>query len=76
MSTNSSNLRGNLEPLAVDDDGVRFLIGDPDLSAVTIWRLEKRGLLKRVPGIRRRLFTVKSIRDYVAGIADVKGPAR
>jgi hypothetical protein len=61
--------RRPLEPLAVDENGVRFLIGDSCLSTVTIWRLEKRGLLKRVPGIRRRLFTVESVRAYVAGKA-------
>lgn len=68
MESNSNeSMRPTLEPLAVNEDGVRHLIGDPHLSGVTIWRLEKRGLLKRVPGIRRRLFTVKSIRDYIGG---------
>lgn len=56
-----------MEPLAVDADGFRYLVGVPELSDVTIWRLECRRLIKRVPGIRRRLYTVQSIRDYVAG---------
>jgi hypothetical protein len=56
-----------LAPLAVDENGFRFLIGDPSISSVTIWRLEKRGLLKRVPGIRRKLFTVDSVRAFIAG---------
>ena len=59
--------RGQLEPLAVDENGFRFLIGDASLSSVSIWRLEKRNLIKRVPGIRRRLFTVQSVRDFIAG---------
>ena len=58
-----------LEPLAVDIDGFRRLIGAPGLSAVSIWRLEKRGLIKRVPGIRRPLFTVESVRAFIAGKA-------
>ena len=53
-----------LEPLAVDLDGVRQLLGS-NLSDTSIWRLEKQGLLKRVPGIRARLFTVASIRSLV-----------
>ena len=54
----------SIEPLAVDLDGVRQLLGTP-ISDVTIWRLEKKGFLQRVPGIRNRLFTVKSIREFV-----------
>jgi hypothetical protein len=71
LRNSEAELRPTLEPLAVNEDGVRHLMGAPDLSTVTIWRLEKRGLLKRVPGIRSRLFTVESIRAFVAGKAVV-----
>lgn len=51
----------------MDENGFRHLIGDLSLSSVSIWRLEKRGMIKRVPGIRRRLFTIQSVRDFIAG---------
>lgn len=56
-----------LEPLAVNIDGLRLLLGDPHLSRTAIWALEKRGLIERVPGIRRCLYTVKSVRRFVEG---------
>jgi hypothetical protein len=65
-STSPAVTRG-LEPLAVDENGFRHLIGNPSLSSVSIWRLEKRGLIKRVPGIKARLFTVESVRSFIAG---------
>ena len=58
-----------IQPLAVPPDGIRHLLGDPDLSDVTIWRMEKRGFLVRVPGIRLRLYTVESVRRFVSGKA-------
>ena len=72
MDTNKNQIessRHSLEPLAVDMAGLRHLIGDPSLSTITAWRMEKRGLIKRVPGLRKRLFTVLSVRNYIAGKA-------
>jgi hypothetical protein len=70
--TDSSSVNHQLEPLAVDLNGVRQLLG-VSISDTTIWRLEKKGLIKRVPGIRTRLFTVKSIREMVE-TASLSGP--
>ena len=58
-----------LEPLAVNLDGLRQLTGHAKLSPVTAWRLEQRHLLKRVPGIRRRLYTLTSVRAFIEGKA-------
>lgn len=55
------------EPLAVDETHLVALLGGYKLSTVTLWRLEKRGLLKRLPGVRRRLYTMASVRAFVAG---------
>ena len=62
--------RAAFEPMAVDLNGLRHLTGHPTLSAVTAWRLEKRRLLKRVPHIRRRLYTTASVRAYIEGKAN------
>lgn len=64
MKTTETKPHPTLEPLAVDNDGVRQLLG-ANLSNVTIWRMEKQGKLRRVPGVRTRLFTVSSIRRLV-----------
>jgi DNA-binding transcriptional MerR regulator len=37
------------------------------LSKVTIWRLEKRGLLKPVPGIRNKLYSRKAVEAFLEG---------
>jgi hypothetical protein len=42
-----------IEPLAVDETHLVALLGGHKLSTVTLWRLEKRGLLKRLSGVRR-----------------------
>lgn len=36
------------------------------VSSVTLWRLEKRGLLKPIPGLRHRLYSVESLRRFAA----------
>jgi hypothetical protein len=51
---------------AVDADGLRKMVG-ANFSDVTIWSLQKRGLITRIPGFRRRLFTVKSVRAFIDG---------
>ena len=56
-----------IEPGAVNIDGLRHLIGDPALSDTAAWRLEKRGKIKRVDGIRTRLWTVASVREFITG---------
>jgi hypothetical protein len=56
-----------LEPIAVGEDGLFALLGGVRISAVTLWRWEKAGLIDRVPGISQRLWTVASIRRMVAG---------
>lgn len=37
------------------------------ISSVTLWRLEKRGLLKAVPGIRHKLYSADSVRQFLNG---------
>lgn len=36
------------------------------VSSVTLWRLEKRGVLKPIPGLRHRLYSVESLRRFAA----------
>ncbi len=35
----------------------------------TLWRLEKRGLIKAVPGLRHKLYSVASLKHFVNGSA-------
>jgi hypothetical protein len=58
-----------IEPLAVDQAGLRRLIGDASMSRSTIYALEKRRLIARVPGVRKPLYTMKSVRDFISGKA-------
>lgn len=39
------------------------------VSLVTLWRLQKRGLLLPVPGLGKRLYSVESIKRFAAGEA-------
>jgi hypothetical protein len=61
-----------IDPLAVDETHLVALLGGYKLSTVTLWRLEKRGLLKRLPGVRRRLYTMASVRAFVAGRTEAR----
>lgn len=37
------------------------------LSPVSLWRLEKRGLLLPVQGLRHKLYTVESVQRFLKG---------
>lgn len=37
------------------------------ISTVSLWRLEKRGLIRPVPGLRHKLYAIQSLRDFVSG---------
>jgi hypothetical protein len=37
------------------------------ISVTTLWRFEKRGLLKPIPGIRHKLYPVAALRRFVEG---------
>ncbi len=37
------------------------------LAPITIWRLEKKGLLRPVPGIRHRLYSVAAVHRFLNG---------
>ena len=39
------------------------------IDTVTLWRLEKRGLIRRVPGIRHRRYAVAEVKRFVAAAA-------
>lgn len=41
------------------------LAAELGLSTVTIWRLERRGLLRPVPGIRHKLYARKEIERFL-----------
>lgn len=38
-----------------------------DLSTVTLWRLEKRGLLLPVPGLRRKIYSAEAVQRFLKG---------
>lgn len=58
--------QAKIEPLAVGKDGLIALLGGEQVSSVTLWRWEKAGMIDRVPGTRRKLWTVASIRRMVS----------
>lgn len=37
------------------------------VSPVTLWRLEKRGLLRPVQGIRHKLYAVAEVKRFIGG---------
>lgn len=37
------------------------------VSTTTLWRLEKRGLIRAVPGMRVKLYGVDELRRFVGG---------
>jgi len=59
MDTTQPNDAKPVEKLAYTGDEVNEILGG--ISSVTRWRLEKKGLLKRVPGIGRPLYSRKAV---------------
>lgn len=41
------------------------------VSATSLWRWEKRGLLKTIPGVRHKLYSLETLQRFVAGKAGV-----
>jgi hypothetical protein len=46
---------------------VNELAAELRVSRVTLWRLEVRGLLKSVPGIRHKIYSHAEIQRFLAG---------
>lgn len=55
-----------VEKLAFHGAEVEKILG---ISAITRWRLEKRGLLKPVPGIKHKLYSRKTLEAFLEGKA-------
>lgn len=53
-----------VEKLAYSGKELQRLLG---LSVVSIWRLERRGLLRAVPGIRSKLYSRKNVEAFLEG---------
>ncbi len=51
-----------VEKLAYNKKEVQAALG---IGETTIWRLEKRGLLRPVPGLRHKLYPVAQLRRLV-----------
>lgn len=37
------------------------------LSEITIWRLERKGLLRAVPGVRHKIYSVAAVQRFLDG---------
>jgi hypothetical protein len=64
MNTSPNDTPIPPEKLAFSKSELAAAIG---LSGVTLWRLEKRGLLKPVPGIRHKLFARAEVERFLRG---------
>jgi hypothetical protein len=68
METNkNASTERSIERLALNKAEAREALGG--ISAVTIWRLERRGLIQAIPGLRHKLYSVESLKRFVAGKA-------
>lgn len=53
------------EPLACSREEARRVLGG--ISESTMWRLEKRGLIKAIPHLRHKLYSIEELRRFVSG---------
>lgn len=56
--------RGPVERLTLNSREACHALG---VSATTLWRLEKRGLITPVPGLRTKLWPVTELNAFVGG---------
>ncbi len=64
---NNTTEAAPVKPLAVRKRTARSMLGD--ISDVSLWRLERRGLIKAIPGLRHKLYSVESLERFAAGKA-------
>ncbi len=57
--------RTDVQRLVYTADEACAVLGN--LSRVTLWRLEKRGLISAVPGLKTKLFSIEVLKKFVAG---------
>jgi hypothetical protein len=53
-----------VEPLVYTIDELAKVL---KLSRVTLWRLERRGLLKSVPGVRHKIYSRRAVEKFLEG---------
>ena len=53
-----------IERLAFSGEEIQRALG---VSSVTLWRLEKRGLLRPLPGLRRKLYATSEVQRFLSG---------
>jgi predicted site-specific integrase-resolvase len=64
MKVSSNNTDGsNLQRIAYSKKEACEVLG---LSNVTLWRLEKKGLLKPIHGLRHKIYSVEAIKKFAA----------
>jgi hypothetical protein len=62
--TNETKGEGRVERLTYNAREARQALG---VSSTTLWRLEKRGLIAPIGGLRTKLFSIAAIRRFVDG---------
>jgi hypothetical protein len=65
MKSETNSSAAPVERLAFNLKEVCAVLGG--ISPVTVWRLEKRNLLRAVPGIRHKLFAKTEVERFLAG---------
>jgi hypothetical protein len=60
-----------VERLAVRESEARQMLGG--ISRTSLWRIERAGFVRALPGLRTKLYSLESIRAYVGGAS--KGAA-
>ena len=66
VSENGLQDAQKIERLAYSGEEIQRALG---ISHVTLWRLEKRGLLRPLPGLKRKLYAVAEVQRFVGGKA-------
>lgn len=64
MSTQPTTTAPLTERLAYNVEELQAVTG---LSRTTVWRLEKRGLLRAVPGVRSKLYSRAAVEAFLNG---------
>ena len=64
MNANAEAIIGQIERLTYSTREACTALG---VSPVTLWRLEKRGLLRPVAGLRTKLWPITELKAFVEG---------
>ena len=64
MDANQASMAPKIEPLVCDAKTAREILGG--IGVTSLWKLEKRGIIRRLPDFPKASYSIAHLKDVVA----------